>query len=440
MSVAASLQATGVADVLVFLKPDARTPARPRATARAGAGAAAVSDSGDAAPPAYSAAPAKALLKMFANPKLGQDAALLEALAGTATGSAPQAAGLTLASAAAPGPRYFEQLGLLLGTVDRKGLAGLRAHAAVQRIVEAPALRMIKPVARAGAAAAVGMSWGLKAMKVDQLRAQGLTGAGILVGHLDTGVDGAHPALQGAIRHYAAFDALGVQIPNAPVVDSEDHGTHTAGTIAARAVNGFEFGVAPGAELASAMVIEGGNVLARILAGINWAMARRVRILSLSLGLPGSNNFFLPVVQRLRQRGILPVFAVGNEGPGTSRYPGNYAQALSVGAHDAQFAVAGFSSSQRFVRPRDPIVPDLVGPGVEVVSCAPGGLYQRMSGTSMATPHIAGLAALLMQARPTASMARIERAIFESCTLRPGMLASRAHRGAPDGVLALSRL
>jgi subtilisin family serine protease len=75
-----------------------------------------------------------------------------------------------------------------------------------------------------------------------------------------------------------------------------------------------------------------------------------------------------------------------------------------------------------------------------VTSAKPGGGWQDMDGTSMATPHIAGLAALLMQARPKASVGRIERAIFESCTLDPTMPRDRANRGLPDGVRALGLL
>ena len=149
---------------------------------------------------------------------------------------------------------------------------------------------------------------------------------------------------------------------------------------------------------------------------------------------------FLSIVQILRARGVLPVFAVGNEGAGTSRYPGNYAETLSVGAMDKAGNVPDFSSSQRFKRKKDPIVPDLVGPGVDVVSCVPGGTYMQMSGTSMATPHIAGLAALLMEAMPTKTIDEIEKAIFKSCALKPGMLASRANRGFPDALKALSLL
>ena len=160
----------------------------------------------------------------------------------------------------------------------------------------------------------------------------------------------------------------------------------------------------------------------------------------MSLGLPGFHPDFLPVTQILRARGILPVFAVGNEGAGTSRSPGNYAEALSVGAGDDQDAVADFSSSQTFLRPDDPNVPDLIGPGVDVISSMPGGGFGKMSGSSMATPHIAGLAALLFQAKPEATADEVEAAIYASCKLPPTMTADRANRGVPNGPRALAAL
>ena len=160
----------------------------------------------------------------------------------------------------------------------------------------------------------------------------------------------------------------------------------------------------------------------------------------MSLGLRGFVNDFLPVTQIIRDRGILPVFAVGNEGPGTSRSPGNYAEALSVGASDQNNLVADFSSSRRFLRTDDPRVPDLVGPGVDTFSALPGGGFGIMSGTSMATPHIAGLAALLFSAHPEKTAEEIETAIFKSCKRPTGVPASRANRGIPDAVRALAAL
>ena len=160
----------------------------------------------------------------------------------------------------------------------------------------------------------------------------------------------------------------------------------------------------------------------------------------MSLGFRGFVDDFLPLTQRIRELGILPVFAIGNEGAGTSRSPGNYLEALSVGASDEEGRVPPFSSSQRFTRAKDPVVPDLVAPGTGVISAKPGGGYQEMDGTSMATPHVAGLAALLLQAAPSATPDRIEGAIFASCSRTAGMTVDRANRGIPAAVRALEAL
>jgi subtilisin family serine protease len=172
---------------------------------------------------------------------------------------------------------------------------------------------------------------------------------------------------------------------------------------------------------------------------MDWAVGQGVRILSMSVGLPGWFDEFRGIMKLLRARGVLPIFASGNEGPGTSRSPGNYTECLSVGAHDKKKIVASFSSSQRFNRQVDPVVPDLVAPGVAIWSARPGGGYQGMSGTSMATPHVAGLAALLMEADPAKTIEDIERVIRQSC-LPNAFPAERAGNGAPNAVKALSLL
>jgi subtilisin len=146
------------------------------------------------------------------------------------------------------------------------------------------------------------------------------------------------------------------------------------------------------------------------------------------------------IVDALRQNNVLPIFAAGNEGVNTSRYPGNYDNVLSIGAFDSGGAVADFSSSQTFARPLHPSVPLLLGPGVGIISSVPGGTYEQMDGTSMATPHIAGLAALLLQANPGATMAQLEAAIAGSCTRLSGMTADRAGAGVPDAVRALTAI
>ncbi len=340
-----------------------------------------------------------------------------------------------------PTVRYFANLGVAYGAVSRESAAALRAESAVKTVKGAPPLGLIRPERAERAALADDVTWGLEALGVPALWDRGLTGAGVTVGHLDTGVDGDHPALREAIAAFAELDDLGRLVDPMPAArDSGDHGTHTAGTIAGRAVRGRHIGVAPGAALASAAVIEGGDVVARVLGGMDWAVGSQIRILSMSLGFRGLLNDFLPLTQRIRELGILPVFAVGNEGAGTSRSPGNYPEALSVGASDEAGRVPLFSSSQRFLRRSQPVVPDLVAPGAGVISAKPGGGYQEMDGTSMATPHVAGLAALLFEAAPSATPADVERAIFASCARSAAMNEDRANRGQPDAAAALAAL
>ena len=133
----------------------------------------------------------------------------------------------------------------------------------------------------------------------------------------------------------------------------DSHGTHTAATICGVAVKGQNVGVAPGAKLMSGLVIEGGNTTARILGGLDWLVGNNVRVISMSLGYPGYDPVFLELVKRLISRNALPVFAIGNEGPNTSRSPGNYVGTFSIGAMDEEDHTAAFSGSQHFTRSRD---------------------------------------------------------------------------------------
>jgi len=345
----------------------------------------------------------------------------------------------------APGAyRVYEHLGVVLGTVNRAGWQGLKSDAQVAKVETAPRLSLIRPIRPLAAGAVTpssGPTWGITKLNIPQLWKRGLKGKGIRIGHLDTGIDGKHPAFkQGAIAAFTEFDLMGEKVSAPKTTDSGYHGTHTAATIVGRPVGNFEFGVAPEASLCSAKVIELGDVLARVLGGLNWCLEQNVKIVSLSLGFPEYDEGFLTIIQAIRARGILPVVAVGNDGPGTSRSPGNYETVLSVGASDSKNLVAAFSSSQLFLRPLDPLVPDLVGPGSDVISAMPGGGFQILSGTSMATPHIAGLAALLWQAVPSATGPDIEQAILNSCTRPASMPKERANRGIPDALKALAIL
>ena len=354
-------------------------------------------------------------------------------------------AGFTFAQAPESPMHYFPRLGVVYGSVHQTGLKALRADKTIKSIQSVPPMRSIRPTKVKAVPALADVSfqlgWGLEKLGIDKLWAQGLTGRGVLIGHLDTGVNGAHPALEGAIHVFEEFDLLGHPMPgNAKPFDNDGHGTHSAGVIAGRRALGRAVGAAPGALLVSGIVIEGGNVIARVLAGMDWAIENGIKILNLSVGLPGFFKDFQPVMQRLRQLGILVIVAVGNEGPNASDSPGNYPEALSVGSIDQDGSIDANSSSQRFERSDDPLVPDLVAPGVEIISASKDGGFRAETGTSAATPHLSGMAALLWEAKPAATAAEVEQAIFASCSLPSGATADRANRGLPDGPKALQFL
>lgn len=345
----------------------------------------------------------------------------------------------------APQMRIFRHLGIAYGAVTLDGLNQLNKNPSVEAVVESNALRMIRPVPYLAAdlteAPGSGATWGIRKLNIDKLWAQGLTGAGVLVGHLDTGIDGAHPILEGAIESASVFDYAGrEQTAKKPPTDSAEHGTHTAGTIAGREFKKVQVGVAPKARLLTAEVIEGGDSIARVLGGMDWVLKNNGRILNLSLGWQGYVDSFLMIIEVLRQKGCLPVIACGNEGEGSTRSPGNYKDALSVGAATESGRIPDFSGSEMMVDLGGYSVPDIVAPGDGIWSAAAGGGFKKMRGTSMATPHIAGLAALLLEAYPHATVAQLEHSIRGSAALAKNMSPERAGQGMPDGMLALNLL
>src|SRR5215471_17320912 len=129
---------------------------------------------------------------------------------------------------AGPSMLYLENLGVVVGEVNQDGWKRLQTSAALDDVVGAPALR---PVTGMGSDAdlttAPQMSWGLEKIGAPALWAKGLSGKGVLVAHLDTGVDGTHPALKDAIQQFAEINATGQIVAGAPIADSEQHGTHT---------------------------------------------------------------------------------------------------------------------------------------------------------------------------------------------------------------------
>lgn len=218
---------------------------------------------------------------------------------------------------------YFPRLGIALGTVTDETLRSA-AKIPVARLVAPLDVSPIRPIRRRQIARpSAPVCWGIRRLKIDTLWSQGVTGNNVLVGHIDTGVGSTHSTLTGAVRDFAFIDESGQVDPFQTVpFDADDHGTHTAGTIAGRPAGGFHVGVAPGALLLSVGVIESGTVSSRLISGLAWAVDHGAQIVNVSLGVRGYDEDFLPLTRRLREIGVLPVFAVGNEGPNTSRSRG----------------------------------------------------------------------------------------------------------------------
>lgn len=237
----------------------------------------------------------------------------------------------------------------------------------------------------------------------------GDTGQGVDVAVLDTGIDAAHPDFGGRLAATASF------VPDVDVTDRHGHGTHVASTIAGTgaASGGKEQGVAPGANLHIGKVLDnnGSGQDSWILAGMEWAARdQHAKVISMSLGsgpTDGTDPMSQAVNRLSAETGALFVIAAGNSGPEpySVSAPGAADSALTVGAVDSADRLASFSSRGPRVGDNG-LKPELTAPGVDVLAArsqyAPEGegSYLTMSGTSMATPHVAGAAALLARAHP----------------------------------------
>ncbi len=247
----------------------------------------------------------------------------------------------------------------------------------------------------------------------------GDTGSGIVVATLDSGVDVTHPDLAASWRggSNSWFDPY-AQHPDTPT-DLMGHGTGVTGVMVGGSSSGATIGTAPGASWIAARVFDdaGHSTVSAVHQTFQWLLdpdadpgtadAPRVVDASWSLGAgPGCDLTFQPDVQALRRAGILPVFPAGNFGPTTSSSvsPANYPEALSVGAVSTSGLVMSSSSrGPSGCGGRTRAFPDLVAPGQNIETADRYGLYQYLSGTSVAAPHAAGVLALLLAAAPALS-------------------------------------
>lgn len=246
------------------------------------------------------------------------------------------------------------------------------------------------------------------------LRMIGLTGAehepsgkGVRVAVLDTGIDVDHPDL---VSKVDLVNTVKCFVPNETVDDRDGHGTHCAGVIAGPRTpgSGARFSVAPDAELLVGKVLgPTGGYDSWILRGVAWAITQRARVISLSLGSqPEPNGYpaqYEIAAARALAQGTVMVAASGNDSARPTHVrpvsvPANCPSVYSVGAVGQGGRIATFSNEKVNSHPGAEV--DFVAPGVDIFSTYLGGTYAYLSGTSMATPHVAGLVALYFEAFP----------------------------------------
>jgi subtilisin family serine protease len=295
-----------------------------------------------------------------------------------------------------------------------------------------------------GGSAPQNATYGLHAVNATRAwEAFGTTGQGINVTVLDTGVNTSHPDID--IAAWAEVNSTGsvVDTDVSNATDSDGHGTHVSGTIAGGTLSdGSHYGVAPNATLKHGQVIPGGSgSFSQIIGGMEWAVNDTDSdVISMSLGATGYYPQLIDPVRNVRNQGIPLFVATGNVGEWRSGSPGNINESISVGAVGPNLQVAPFSNGEPIDVSEDwgsdapsdwtndYLVPEISAPGVDVVSVnGANGAYEAFDGTSMATPHVSGVAALMLAANGSLTDDQVEETI-EATAHVPNSYSTPNHR------------
>lgn len=275
-----------------------------------------------------------------------------------------------------------------------------------------------------------GELWGHQFIGLDKIQSEfpQIVGQGVRVGILDTGIQSNHPELAHLDVQFKDF-INGLDHP----YDDHGHGTHVAGTIA-----GTTVGIATKVSILSAKIFAaaGGGRDSEILAAMQWvydpdgnrSTNDYAQIVNNSWGADIATEGpvdlaelapFHRAVMTWVQGGMIPVFAAGNSGSRPNGFPGGFAEVIAVGAFDKTATIAEFSSrGPNLWKVGNSLLsvfkPDVSAPGVEIASAFPGNKYASWAGTSMATPHVTGALALLMQANPKLNVGAAKAALISS--------------------------
>jgi uncharacterized repeat protein (TIGR01451 family) len=323
------------------------------------------------------------------------------------------------------------------------GIAARADLEAVVKLAALPSVSLVRPEAEYRLApspttetedltASDSIEWNISRVRADLAwDALHVDGSGVLLANVDSGVDWQHPALH---THYLGYDPHGLyqhacswyDATGAGATypaDGNGHGTHTMGT----AVGQGGIGVAPGAKWIAVRAFDstGYGLETWIHAAYQWILdpgpgCSPPDIVSNSWSSSaGDSANFRTDIQALHTAGVFAPFAAGNDGPSTSSVdaPASYPETFSVGALTNTDAAASFSSRGPSIWfGSSEVKPEISAPGVDVRSSLPGGAYGLKNGTSMATPHAAGIAALMLQGDPTLTVAQIESALEQTAS------------------------
>ncbi|BAY34080.1 peptidase S8/S53 [Nostoc carneum NIES-2107] len=275
-----------------------------------------------------------------------------------------------------------------------------------------------------------GNDWGDDLVKAPEAWAKGYTGQGVVVAVIDTGVDYNHIDLRNNIwtntREVAGNgidddgdgyidDIHGWNFIDSTneVMDRNGHGTHVSGTIAGENNGVGVTGVAYNAKIMPIKALNdaGAGSVSTIANGIYYAVNQGADVINLSLGSNFPNSTLASAIEYASKKGVVVVMAAGNNGLPVISYPGSYADqwGLAVGAVDQNNNIADFSN-----RPGISQLAYVTAPGVNIYSSVPGDQYAYYSGTSMATPHVAGVVALMLSANPLLTDAQVRQIITQT--------------------------